>query len=128
MDEIRNPLVGSWSKRPEKSLLLTGLRGVGKTVLLNEIERIAIDQGFRTILVEAHEGKPLAVLLAPHLRSLLFDLDRLKGLATRCAGVWAAISSRTFRTCSSRWARPRRNEAWRSRSSSTKSSTSALTR
>jgi Cdc6-like AAA superfamily ATPase len=28
-------------KRPEKSLLLTGLRGVGKTVLLNEIERQA---------------------------------------------------------------------------------------
>jgi hypothetical protein len=67
------------AKRPEKSLLLTGLRGVGKTVLLNEIERIAAAEGFRTILVEAHEGKPLAVLLAPHLRRLLFDLDRLKG-------------------------------------------------
>ena len=65
--------------RPEKSLLLTGLRGVGKTVLLNEIERIAAGQGFRTILVEAHEGKPLAVLLAPHLRRLLFELDRLRG-------------------------------------------------
>ena len=34
-------------KRPEKSLLLTGLRGVGKTVLLNEIERMAIDHGYR---------------------------------------------------------------------------------
>ena len=66
-------------QRPEKSLLLTGLRGVGKTVLLNEIERIAQAAGFRSILVEAHEGKPLAVLLAPHLRRLLFDLDRLKG-------------------------------------------------
>ena len=65
--------------RAEKSMLLTGLRGVGKTVLLNEIERIAQGTGFRTILVEAHEGKPLAVLLAPHLRRLLFDLDRLKG-------------------------------------------------
>lgn len=67
------------AKRPEKSLLLTGLRGVGKTVLLNEIERIAQAEGFRTILVEAHEGKPLAVLLAPHMRRLLFDLDPLKG-------------------------------------------------
>lgn len=66
-------------QRPEKSLLLTGLRGVGKTVLLNEIERIAQGTGYRTILVEAHEGKPLAVLLAPHLRRLLFDLDRVKG-------------------------------------------------
>jgi hypothetical protein len=71
------------AKRPEKSLLLTGLRGVGKTVLLNEIERIAAAEGFRTILVEAHEGKPLAVLLAPHLRRLLFDLDRLKGVGDK---------------------------------------------
>jgi hypothetical protein len=28
-------------RRPEKSILLTGLRGVGKTVLLNEMERLA---------------------------------------------------------------------------------------
>lgn len=67
------------AKRPEKSLLLTGLRGVGKTVLLNEIERMAQAVGYRTILVEAHEGKSLAVLLAPHLRRLLFDLDRMAG-------------------------------------------------
>jgi hypothetical protein len=66
-------------KRPEKSLLLTGLRGVGKTVLLNEIDRMALGAGYRTILVEAHEGKSLAVLLAPHLRRLLFDLDRVAG-------------------------------------------------
>lgn len=65
--------------RPEKSLLLTGLRGVGKTVLLNEIERMATDMDYRTILVEAHEGKSLPVLLAPHLRRLLFDLDRIAG-------------------------------------------------
>jgi len=63
--------------RPEKSLLLTGLRGVGKTVLLNEIERMAERDGYRTILIEAHENKALAVLLAPHLRRLLFDLNRV---------------------------------------------------
>lgn len=32
-------------KRPEKSMLLTGLRGVGKTVLLNDIERMAKTAG-----------------------------------------------------------------------------------
>lgn len=69
--------------RPEKSLLLTGLRGVGKTVLLNEIERMATDMDYRTILVEAHEGKSLPVLLAPHLRRLLFDLDRIAGAGDR---------------------------------------------
>lgn len=70
-------------KRPEKSILLTGLRGVGKTVLLNEIERMAQAQGYRTILIEAHENKRLATLLAPHLRRLLFDLDRLAGVGDK---------------------------------------------
>ena len=66
-------------KRPEKSMLLTGLRGVGKTVLLNEIERQAKAEGYRTILIEALEDKPLGPLIAPHLRTLLFDLDRMAG-------------------------------------------------
>mgnify|MGYP001602390289 FL=1 len=66
-------------KRPEKSILLTGLRGVGKTVLLNESERLAKADGYRTIVVEAHEDKPLGPLLVPYLRSLLFELDRIAG-------------------------------------------------
>lgn len=66
-------------KRPEKSMLLTGLRGVGKTVLLNEIERLAKADGYRTVGIEAHEDKPLGPLLAPYLRSLLFELDRIAG-------------------------------------------------
>lgn len=66
-------------KRPERSLLLTGLRGVGKTVLLNEIERRASAAGYRTIFIEAHEDKPLGPLLAPYLRSVLYDLDRVAG-------------------------------------------------
>src|SRR5215213_9350016 len=66
-------------KRPEKSMLLTGLRGVGKTVLLNEIERLAKSDGYRTILIEALEDKPLGPLIAPHLRALLFELDRMAG-------------------------------------------------
>jgi hypothetical protein len=64
-------------KRPEKSMLLTGLRGVGKTVLLNEIERQAKADGYHTVLVEAQEDKPLGPLIAPYLRALLFELDRM---------------------------------------------------
>ena len=70
-------------KRPEKSMLLTGLRGVGKTVLLNEIERQAKASGYHTIVIEAHEDKPLGPLLAPHLRSLLFELDRIAGAGNK---------------------------------------------
>ena len=67
------------AKRPEKSLLLTGLRGVGKTVLLNEIERSAKGADYRTAKIEAHEDKQLGPLMAPYLRQLLYDLDRVAG-------------------------------------------------
>jgi hypothetical protein len=60
-------------------MLLTGLRGVGKTVLLNEIDRMARDDGYRTIVIEAYENKPLGPLIAQHLRGLLYELDRLAG-------------------------------------------------
>ncbi|OGG46030.1 MAG: AAA family ATPase [Candidatus Handelsmanbacteria bacterium RIFCSPLOWO2_12_FULL_64_10] len=66
-------------RRPEKSILLTGLRGVGKTVLLNEIERLAKAESYHTIVIEALEDKPLGPLVAPYLRSLLFELDRIAG-------------------------------------------------
>ena len=46
-------------------MLLTGLRGVGKTVLLNEIERLARAEGYRAISIEAHEDRPLGPLIAP---------------------------------------------------------------
>lgn len=70
-------------KRSEKSLLLTGLRGVGKTVLLREIERIAKGQGVQTVFIEACENKTLGVLIAPYLRNLLFDLDRVTGVGDK---------------------------------------------
>jgi len=81
------------AKRPEKSLLLTGLRGVGKTVLLNEMERIAQQNGYRSILVEAHEEKSLAALLAPHLRRLLFDLNRMAGTGDKVRRGLAVLKS-----------------------------------
>ena len=64
-------------------MLLTGLRGVGKTVLLNEIERMAKAAGYRTISIEAHEDKPLGVLIAPYLRSLLYELDRIASVGDK---------------------------------------------
>jgi hypothetical protein len=62
-------------RKAEKSLLLTGLRGVGKTVLLNEMERIAESEKYKTILLEAHEDKSLGALLVPALRQLLFSFS-----------------------------------------------------
>ena len=63
--------------RPERGLLMVGLRGVGKTVLLNRIRELAEGEGYRTVLIEAHEEKPLPALLLPPLRQLLVGLDRM---------------------------------------------------
>jgi hypothetical protein len=65
--------------RSEKSLLLTGLRGVGKTVLLNEIERMARLEDYQAVSFEARENAPMGPLIAAHLRPLLFELDRMAG-------------------------------------------------
>ena len=79
--------------RPEKSLLLTGLRGVGKTVLLNEIERKAKGAGYQTILLEAHEDKPLGELIYPALRGLLYELDRVASAGDKVKRGLAVLRS-----------------------------------
>jgi DNA-binding CsgD family transcriptional regulator len=61
--------------RAEKSILLIGLRGVGKTVLLHKISQMAEAQGYKTVMIEAHENKSLPALLLPYLRKILFSLD-----------------------------------------------------
>jgi AAA ATPase domain len=92
--EQANVLIGRVKVgRSEKSMLLTGLRGVGKTVLLNEIDRMARDKACHTILIEAHEDKRLGALLAPRLRSLLFELNRIAGAGDKVKRGLAVLRS-----------------------------------
>lgn len=58
-----------------RSEILVGLRGVGKTVLLNRIREMALEKGFEAVLVEAREKSSLPELLVPALRKLLLRLD-----------------------------------------------------
>lgn len=62
--------------RPGKSLMPIGLRGVGKTVLLNRFHEIARDEGLKIAFVEAPETGDLARLLAIRLRTIFLELDR----------------------------------------------------
>ena len=62
-------------RRPTKGLVLLGLRGAGKTVLLNRLRAFADDRGFETTKIEAPEGGALPDLLAPELRRILYALD-----------------------------------------------------
>ncbi|OGT44985.1 MAG: AAA family ATPase [Gammaproteobacteria bacterium RIFCSPHIGHO2_12_FULL_38_11] len=65
--------------RAEKSMLLVGLRGTGKTVLLYEIAILAEKEGYYAIMIEAHEKKSLAEILLPEIRRVLFELASLSG-------------------------------------------------
>ena len=61
--------------RPAKSLIMVGLRGVGKTVLLDRIMTDAEGRGIRTLRIEAPENRSLPAMLAPHLRMALLRLS-----------------------------------------------------
>jgi hypothetical protein len=63
--------------RPAKSLMLVGLRGVGKTVLLDQMMKDAEANGVITIRIEAPEGRSLPAMLAPQLRLALLRLNRI---------------------------------------------------
>ncbi len=74
------------SARPAKSVLLVGLRGVGKTVLLNQMQTDAEALGIETLWIEAPENRSLPAVLAPRLRLALLRLsrnERARDLATR---------------------------------------------
>jgi hypothetical protein len=61
---------------PAKSILMVGLRGVGKTVLLDRMRDDAEQAGLQTLRVEAPESRSLPAILAPQLRLALLRLSR----------------------------------------------------
>jgi hypothetical protein len=120
MDEVRNPFApGAGNPPPElagrhdllqraevvlarlqqgrhvKSFMLTGLRGVGKTVLLNRFHQMALERGLSSHMIEAPEHKPLPQLLLPALRGGLLKLHRTAGMtqaANRAMRVMAGFA------------------------------------
>lgn len=69
------------SGRFARSLILTGLRGVGKTVLLNRIRQDAEAEKIITVRIEVPEGRSLPSLLAPGLKTAILKLQREKAAA-----------------------------------------------
>ena len=81
--------------RSAKSQMLLGLRGVGKTVLLNRLAQIAEDEGYVAVMLEAPEDRRLAEMLVPPLKSVLIKLSRsekAKAVAMRSLGVLRAFA------------------------------------
>ncbi|WP_062343232.1 ATP-binding protein [Novosphingobium sp. CCH12-A3] len=61
--------------RSARSIMLLGLRGTGKTVLLNEIGRNAEKDGLLVSRVESPEGESLARLIFPEMRKVMRSLS-----------------------------------------------------
>lgn len=118
MDEVRNPFApGAGSQppelagrediirdagtalhrvlrnRPAQSQMLLGLRGVGKTVLLNTIERLAEETGFVTSFIEAPENRTLAELLYPRLFQALRKLSLIENAKAKAHTAMRALRS-----------------------------------
>lgn len=80
---------------PTKSVLMVGLRGVGKTVLLDRMRDEAEQAGIQTLRVEAPESRSLPAMLAPQLRQSLLSLSRdekAKELAQRALRALAGFA------------------------------------
>lgn len=77
--------------RPEKSQMLLGLRGVGKTVLLNKISEIAEGIGYLVVQMEAPEGQRLAQYLAPALKGALLRLSKTERAREYAGRAMAAL-------------------------------------
>lgn len=81
------------ARRPDRSALFIGLRGVGKTVLLNRLHQSAQEQGYFAVLLESPEDRPLAELLAPPLRQILLQLDLITGTKQKLRTALGALRS-----------------------------------
>lgn len=64
-----------------RSFMFVGLRGVGKTVLLNEVQAMADEEGAITDFIEISANEPLSVTIIATLRAALLKLDRIKGVS-----------------------------------------------
>ena len=95
LEQARISLARLRRGRPAKSLLLVGLRGVGKTVLLDQIREHAVADGYATVRIEAPETRSLPAMLVPQLRISLLDLSRRaksKELAIRALRALAGFA------------------------------------
>ena len=79
--------------RAARSVVLYGLRGVGKTVLLQRIRTNAEHQGFVSVSIEAPEERSLPSLLAPALRSTLIGLSRGEAARSMLKKAFGALAS-----------------------------------
>jgi hypothetical protein len=92
LETVRIGLARIRALRPTKSILMVGLRGVGKTVLLEKMRQEAEISGLHTLRMEAPEGRSLPAMLAPQLRVALLRLSRVKRASDRARRALQALA------------------------------------
>ena len=78
--------------RSSRSLIMVGLRGVGKTVLLDRMREDAEANGILALQIEAFENRFLPAMLAPHIRAALRKLSRREAAANMARRALGALS------------------------------------
>ncbi|RDW12641.1 ATP-binding protein [Paracoccus thiocyanatus] len=116
MDPVRNPFSpGAGSRPPElagreeviktadmslqrvvqgrgaQSQIFLGLRGTGKTVLLNEVMDLAEKAGYLTSFIESPENKSLTEMLYPQMRQVLRRLSSIEKAKYTANGALRAL-------------------------------------
>lgn len=80
-------------RRNAQSQIFLGLRGTGKTVLLNEVLSLAEDVSYLTSFIETPEGKPLTETLYPQMRQVLRKLSTVEAAKSAVVGAMRALRS-----------------------------------
>jgi len=83
--------------RTEQSMIVTGLRGVGKTVLLGQFRAAALRANWVVVELEAgkHDDDAFRRVLSMNLRTALFELSPRKTWSDRLKRAAAALKSFT---------------------------------
>jgi hypothetical protein len=93
LKQAENTIVRTKNGKVPKSFIMHGLRGVGKTVLLNRIDQIAETVGCQTAFFEADLNRTLPELLTQQLHRLLLKLDRRKRVSNEVMKAFSLLRS-----------------------------------
>jgi hypothetical protein len=76
-----------------QSMIVTGLRGVGKTVLLNAFEDITVDRGWLAVQREFDEHTSLPAVVARAAQRILMDLEPSRKVAEKIRSSFAGLGT-----------------------------------